>query len=306
VVCAVIDQMPSKLERARIEKELRKQRPNKLLIFVSPQACIWQFVAQNAHSKWITCEFNEPTDAYLFAQFLARLQFGLSQEQQLTLIDVLQQINQVTELPQNIMHTIDALHRADQILSNTVTQIQQIAENPNYPMQMGQQNNINHLQQQLDAWQQQSNYIMQLIQANPVYVVPLPNISLSTYNEQLLDAMYSRLTIEESWRHKDAIAFSYQKNIYQIETPSFRDIYRYILSDLAQKYGQFFIDRCQHMLTHGGIGIATQHGVFNTQSYTVGEYMFNTNLDADSIRRYIKKLYSEFFLPLHEFAVWVR
>ena len=87
--------LPLKAERDRIEKAIQRQIPNKLLIYTDGAERVWQFSTRDSQRKRITREFHESRERLVLAQFLARMEFGLDQEEELTLVDVLQLVNPV-------------------------------------------------------------------------------------------------------------------------------------------------------------------------------------------------------------------
>ena len=95
VITVATATLPLKAERDRIEKAIQRQIPNKLLIYTDGAERVWQFSTRDSQRKRITREFNEPRERLVLAQFLARMEFGLDQEEELTLVDVLQLVNPV-------------------------------------------------------------------------------------------------------------------------------------------------------------------------------------------------------------------
>lgn len=98
VIVNPVDAMPDKAERTRIERDIYKTSPNKVVIFVAGAQRIWQFSTRDSQRKRSLREFHDPNERGLLAQFLARMEFGLDQEEQLTLVDVLQMLNPLAEV----------------------------------------------------------------------------------------------------------------------------------------------------------------------------------------------------------------
>lgn len=90
--------LPDKANRDRIERAIQKQIPNKLLIYSAGSQRVWQFSTRDSQRRRTTREFAEPQDRVQLAQFLARMEFGLDQEESLTLVDVLQTVNPLAEV----------------------------------------------------------------------------------------------------------------------------------------------------------------------------------------------------------------
>lgn len=115
--------MPDKSGRNDIEHAIFKQRPNKLVIFVAGDQRIWQFSTRDAQRKRAIREFSEPNDTTMLATFLARMEFGLDQEESLTLVDVLQLLNPLAEVERVTKRFYDEFKRQHDVFMNFIAGI---------------------------------------------------------------------------------------------------------------------------------------------------------------------------------------
>ena len=115
--------MPDKSRRNTIEQAIYKQRPNKLIIFVAGTQRIWQFSTRDAQRKRALREFAEPGDTTLLAGFLARMEFGLDQEEALTLVDVLQLLNPLAEVEKVTKKFYEEFKRQHDVFMNFIAGI---------------------------------------------------------------------------------------------------------------------------------------------------------------------------------------
>jgi hypothetical protein len=115
--------MPDKNVRNTIEQAMFKQRPNKLIIFVAGAQRIWQFSTRDAQRKRAIREFVEPGDTNLLATFLARMEFGLDQEESLTLVDVLQLLNPLAEVERVTKKFYDEFKKQHDVFMNFINGI---------------------------------------------------------------------------------------------------------------------------------------------------------------------------------------
>jgi hypothetical protein len=123
VIVNPVDAMPDKAERTRIERDIYKTSPNKLIIFVAGTQRIWQFSTRDAQRKRALREFAEPSDTTLLAGFLARMEFGLDQEETLTLVDVLQLLNPLAEVEKVTKKFYEEFKRQHDVFMNFIAGI---------------------------------------------------------------------------------------------------------------------------------------------------------------------------------------
>ncbi len=202
-----------------------------------------------------------------------------------------------------VLHTIQALELAAQLVTHVIQTDAPRAPATDSASQAEYATYLRELQAVTAQWQAQTQLLQQLLSDHPQLMAPPP--PPATHPQRLLDAQYQRYGLTEQWRAAQCHAYMHRGVVYTPARPSFRQLYRDVLTNLSADFADSFIVRCLLARTNHSLAISHDATTYNTVVFTYGGYYFNMQLAADTIRKQISSLYDVFGIPTSEFAVWV-
>lgn len=163
---------------------------------------------------------------------------------------------------------------------------------------------LRELNQSAAAWQAQTQQLIQILSDHPGLIQTVPPVPRR--DTAALDRAYARRSLGDTWERQTPIACMHAGAVHDLARPSFRELYRQVLSDMAVRMRGVLGARCLEYQGERRIAVTRDEGVYNHAVYRADGYIFNIQLSADGIRRSIASLYDIGGLSMREFAVWVQ
>jgi hypothetical protein len=202
-----------------------------------------------------------------------------------------------------VSHTIQALQLADQLVQSVTRADGQWPDPADVASQAEYATYLRELSAVTSQWQAQTQLLVQLLSDHPQLMAPAPVVNLP---QRQLDAQYRRCGLTEPWRAAQCYAYMHRGVVYTPARPSFRQLYRDVLSNVSTDFADAFIVRCLLARNTQGFAISHDPTTYNTAVFHYRGYYLNIQLAADTIRKHIATIYDMFGLAHSDFAVWVQ
>ena len=206
--------------------------------------------------------------------------------------------NGIEQMRRMLMH-------AEQQLDQLTIQSANIPQPVSFELRAEYAAYLRELNQAAATWQQQTLQLIQILSDHPglMAVTPPPVLPGDIAG---LDRSYQRRSLDVTWERQSPAAFWHAGVVHHMTRPSFREVYRTILSDLAMRMRRALGPRCMEYQGERRIAVTRDEDVYNHAVFRTDGYIFNIQLSADSIRRSIMSLYDIAGLAQRDFVVWVR
>lgn len=196
------------------------------------------------------------------------------------------------------------LMHAEQQLDKLTLQSANVPQPVSFEMRAEYAAYLRELNQSAAAWQAQTQQLIQILSDHPGLIQSVPPVPRR--DTAALDRAYARRSLGDTWERQTPMAFMHAGAVHDLARPSFRELYRQVLSDMAVRMRGVLGARCFEYQGERRIAVTRDEGVYNHAVYRTDGYIFNIQLSADGIRRSIASLYDIGGLSMREFAVWVQ
>ncbi len=164
---------------------------------------------------------------------------------------------------------------------------------------------LQELKQAAAQWQGQTQQLLQILSDHPALTLP-PLPAVAHHDTAVLDRTYQRMTLAVSWERQSPTVFMHAGVIHQLPRPSFRELYRLVLRDMAERMRGTLGPRCMETTGERRIAVTRDEDVYHHAVFRADGYIYSIQLRADAIRRSVKNLYEIAGLASRDFVVWVR